>query len=77
MRQLATADRIRLFLARLGREARKPVTAYLTGGSTAVLMGWRESTIDIDIKFVPDSGDLLRLVPAVEAVAKDSPGSPE
>ena len=66
MRRLATAERIRAFLSRLGREARQPTTAYLTGGSTAVLLGWRESTIDIDLKLVPDSTPILRAVPALK-----------
>lgn len=66
MRRLVTAERIRSFLARLGREAAAPVTAYLTGGSTAVLLGWRDSTIDIDLKLVPDSSALLRAVPGLK-----------
>ena len=28
---------------------------YLTGGATAVLEGWRESTVDIDVRFDPES----------------------
>lgn len=66
MRRLATADRIRAFLARLGGAAREPATAYLTGGSTAVLLGWRDSTIDIDLKLVPDSVTLLRAIPRLK-----------
>ncbi len=66
MRRLATAERIRTFLSRLGAAAREPTTAYLTGGSTAVLLGWRDSTIDIDLKLVPDSGSLLRAVPRLK-----------
>lgn len=66
MRRLATADRIRVFLSRLGGAAREPTTAFLTGGSTAVLLGWRDSTIDIDLKLVPDSGSILRAVPALK-----------
>lgn len=66
MRRLASAARIRAFLSQLGSVARSPATAYLTGGSTAVLLGWRESTIDIDLKLVPDSGDLLRALPALK-----------
>ena len=63
MRRLATAERIRAFLSGLGRAASEPSSAYLTGGSTAVLLGWRESTIDVDLKLVPDSGSLLRAIP--------------
>jgi len=66
VRRLATAERIRAFLSRLGRAAREPTTAYLTGGSTAVLLGWRDSTIDIDLKLVPDSTTLLRAVPGLK-----------
>ena len=66
MRQLATAPRIRAFLSALGRAVDEAVTAYLTGGSTAVLVGWRESTIDVDIKFVPDSTAALRAIPALK-----------
>lgn len=35
---------------------------YLTGGATAVLEGWRESTIDIDIRFEPESDGALRRI---------------
>jgi len=31
-----------------------------------VLLGWRESTIDIDLKLVPDSTPILRAVPALK-----------
>jgi len=65
VRRLATAERIRTFLSRLGGAARSPATAYLTGGSTAVLLGWRDSTIDVDLKLVPDS-ELLRALPALK-----------
>lgn len=35
---------------------------YLTGGATAVLEGWRESTVDIDVRFEPDSDAALRKI---------------
>jgi hypothetical protein len=66
VRRLATAERIRAFLDGLGRRAAAPATLYLTGGATAVLMGWRDSTIDIDIKLVPDRDELLRLLPGLK-----------
>ena len=49
VRRLATGERIRAFLDRLGQRATEPATVYLTGGATAVLMGWRDATIDIDL----------------------------
>ena len=50
----------------LGRAARSPARVYLTGGATAVLGGWRASTIDIDVKFVPDDDALLRAIPELK-----------
>ncbi len=38
----------------LGKRVRGPGTVYLTGGATALLFGWREKTIDIDIKAEPE-----------------------
>lgn len=66
MRRLATGERIRAFLDRLGQRASEPATVYLTGGATAVLMGWRDATIDVDLKLVPDRDELLRLLPALK-----------
>ncbi len=53
----------------LGRHATQPVRLYLTGGATAVLVGWRASTIDVDIRVEPEDEGLLRRIPlAKEAV---------
>ena len=48
------AARLRRFMRELGRAAQRPARVYFTGGATAVLAQWRASTIDIDVKFVPD-----------------------
>jgi hypothetical protein len=58
--------RIRALARELARIARGPARIYLTGGSTAVLEGWRESTIDIDLRFEPESDELLRALPALK-----------
>jgi hypothetical protein len=44
-------NRIRAFVRELGREARRDTKLYLTGGASAVLQGWREATLDIDVRF--------------------------
>lgn len=67
MRELADASRIERFMRELGRAARSEGRVYLTGGATAVLYGWRESTIDVDIKLIPDSDELLREIPRLKA----------
>jgi hypothetical protein len=46
----------------LGREARRDVRVYLVGGATAVLLGWRPSTIDIDLVMRPEDEHLLRAI---------------
>lgn len=66
MRRLADAERVRTFLEELGRAASKPVRVYLVGGATAVLRGWRGTTVDIDLKLVPDADELLRELPRLK-----------
>ena len=39
---------------------------YLTGGACAVLQGWRDSTLDVDLKLVPDSDALLQAIPRLK-----------
>jgi hypothetical protein len=46
VRALADAARIRAFMRALAQAARTPARLYFTGGATAVLHGWRASTVD-------------------------------
>lgn len=55
MREFVDYERVQEFLNALAQELRSPTTVYLTGGASAVLVGWRESTVDLDLKFVPDA----------------------
>jgi len=66
MRALADAERIRRFMAGLADAARADTRVYLTGGATAVLLGWRPSTIDIDLRLVPEHDSLLRALPELK-----------
>ena len=66
MRRLVDAGRIEDFMQALGREADQDGRVYFTGGVTAVLMGWRQSTIDIDLIMVPESDRLLRALPMLK-----------
>lgn len=54
MRALLDAERLRRFIDALGQAARGPGTVYLTGGASAVLVGWRTSTVDVDLKLDPE-----------------------
>ncbi len=49
-------------MAELARAARNPANVYLTGGACAVLLGWRGTTLDVDLKLVPDDDALLRAI---------------
>jgi hypothetical protein len=62
MRRAADARRITAFLDGLGRAAHEEATCYLVGGATAVVSGWRESTIDVDIHLEPARDELLRAI---------------
>ena len=66
MRSLADADRIRAFMRAAGAAAAREGVCYLTGGATAVLVGWRATTIDVDVRFEPEQDELLRALPAIK-----------
>lgn len=62
MREPADAERIERFARELGRVVPPGTRMYLTGGATAVLEGWRKSTVDIDVRFEPDSDTALERI---------------
>jgi hypothetical protein len=66
MRSLADGTRIQKFMTALARAADRPARVYFTGGATAVLQGWRDSTIDVDIKMVPDVDRAFRAIPEIK-----------
>jgi len=66
VRELADAERIGRFMRALGRAADVEAACYLTGGATAVLIGWRASTIDVDIRLVPESDVLMRAIQRIK-----------
>lgn len=60
MRELADEERIRRFLRALGASADSEAVVYLAGGATAVLVGWRGTTVDVDLRIEPESDAILR-----------------
>ncbi len=66
MRERADAQRIRRFIRVFGSAAGGEARCYLTGGATAVLVGWRAATIDVDIRLEPELDELLRALPAIK-----------
>ena len=66
MRELAEAGSVRAFMREVGKAAREETRVYFTGGASAVLMGWRGHTIDVDVLFAPERDELLRALPGLK-----------
>ena len=66
MRQKVTAARLEEFMRALGSGVTETARVYLVGGASAVLLGWRDSTIDVDLKLVPENDEILRKLPSLK-----------
>ena len=66
MREPVDEARLRRFLRALGEHAAREGACYLTGGATAVLLGWRTTTVDVDMKLVPEQDEVLRALPRLK-----------
>lgn len=63
-REFSDAAKVRLFMRRLGEAAAGAGRVYLVGGASAVLIGWRQTTVDVDLKLAPEPAG------AFEAIAR-------
>ncbi len=59
MRGETNKAKLDAFMSALGNRAIGAGSLYLTGGATAVLYGWRDMTIDVDIKPDPEPPGLF------------------
>ena len=66
MREKVNAEALQRFMEAIGRSGRKSARIYFVGGATAVLLGWRPTTIDVDMKLVPEVNDILRTLPQLK-----------
>jgi hypothetical protein len=66
MRDLANKKKIQEFMRSFGRSARTESRVYFTGGVTAVLLGWRDTTIDVDLRFDPELDEMYRSIPLIK-----------
>lgn len=66
MRSPVNATRLGEFMQEVAAHAREGGRIYLTGGASAVLQQWRESTVDIDLKIVPENDRILRALPELK-----------
>jgi hypothetical protein len=60
MREAVDAARVRAFMRELAATSRATGRVYLTGGASAVLLEWRSSTVDIDVKVLPEDDRVIR-----------------
>ena len=63
MREVADRERIGAFMTALARHATADADVFLVGGTSAVLVGWRVATIDVDLVMRPESDAMLRAIP--------------
>src|SRR5437899_6729929 len=54
MRRSVSIETLKQFMQELAAAARSSGKVYFTGGATALLLGFREQTIDIDLKMDPE-----------------------
>src|SRR6266478_5806213 len=66
MRQKVTRAKLQQFMEALAASARSPGKVYLTGGATALLLGFREQTIDINIKLDPEPEGAFEAIAALK-----------
>jgi hypothetical protein len=66
MRERVNAERLRRFMRELATLSRGSGRVYLTGGASAVLHDWRDSTLDIDITILPEDDRVMRIIPALK-----------
>jgi hypothetical protein len=62
MRSNIDPQKIEQLMKALGREARGSGCIYFTGGASALLIGWRNSTVDIDIRLDPEPPGIFQAI---------------
>jgi hypothetical protein len=62
MRSNVDSQKIEQLMQALGREARGAGSIYFNGGASALLIGWRSSTVDIDIRLDPEPPGIFQAI---------------
>lgn len=66
MRSVVDARKVRALFRALGARSTGPGRVYVAGGATAVLIGWRDTTIDVDLKLDPEPPGAFAAIAAVK-----------
>lgn len=66
MRPIVDPQKIERLMQVLGREAKGAGSVYFTGGASALLVGWRSSTVDIDIRLDPEAPGIFQAIAKIK-----------
>lgn len=66
MRSTIDPEKIEQLMKRLGKEASGSGCIYFTGGASALLIGWRSSTVDIDIRLDPEPPGIFQAIAKIK-----------
>src|SRR5437867_3989471 len=66
MRPRVAIETLKQFMQELAAAARSPGKVYFTGGATALLLGFREQTIDVDLKLDPEPEGAFEAIAALK-----------
>jgi hypothetical protein len=66
MRAETNRERVLEFMKALGAAVTAPGRVYFTGGVSAVLLGWRATTVDVDLKADPEPAGFFEAMPKLK-----------
>jgi len=66
MRPNVDSQKIERLMQALGREAQGSGCIYFTGGASALLIGWRSSTVDVDIRLDPEPLGIFQAIAKIK-----------
>lgn len=66
MRPNVDSQKIERLMQVLGREAQGSGCIYFTGGASALLIGWRSSTVDINIRLDPEPAGIFGAIAKIK-----------
>ncbi|MFN5065249.1 MAG: hypothetical protein ACK4V0_18215 [Aphanizomenon sp.] len=62
MRANIDTQKLERLMQLLGREAQGSGCIYFTGGASALLIGWRNSTVDVDLRLDPEPPGIFQAI---------------
>jgi hypothetical protein len=66
MRPNVDPQKIERLMQVLGKAAQSEGRIYFTGGASALLIGWRDSTVDVDIRLDPEPEGIFQAIAKIK-----------